>query len=511
MRLASVPLGSVPGASALFAAYVSSSPAAMRFYRHDPFSAEGRRAAAAEALSGGAPRQEVVEALRRFNPGQPAVETLARPDAVAVVTGQQAGLFGGPAFTLYKALTAVRVAQTLTESGIPAVPVFWIATEDHDLAEISVAHVFDTRIRPVKLVADSGGHAGKPIGTVPLERPPLDGLAAALDGFLHAQEVVALAEAAYRPGRTFGEAFHALMEPILGPLGVIFLDPLQPEMRRLAAPLLERAWRQRAALGEALAVRRRELEQSGFHAQVEVADGAGLFFLLEDGMRRRASLSSGEPDPLRLSPNALLRPVMQDWLLPTAVYVGGPAEIAYFAQAEVLYSRLLGRMPAILPRAGFTLVDGRTRRLMERHGITLADCMRGEEALVETLAARLAPPSLEAALSEAASGLASLLDRLRAELDGFDPSLASALDRSRAKMLYQLARIRRKAERAALRRLSDAEQQARHAFRLLTPERRLQERFYSFLPFLARYGLRLVEDILAAADPLRPAHEILAP
>ncbi|MCS7044396.1 MAG: bacillithiol biosynthesis cysteine-adding enzyme BshC [Bryobacteraceae bacterium] len=511
MRFSSVPLGSLPGASALFAAYVSSSPAAMRFYRHDPFSAEGRRAAAAEAQEGGAPRAEVVEALRRFNSGNPAVEVLLQPGAVAVVTGQQAGLFGGPAFTLYKALTAVRVARHLGQMGIPAVPVFWIATEDHDLAEVSVTHVFDTRIRPVRLQASADAFTGRPIGTIPLAHPPLEELAGALRGFLHAGEVLGLAEAAYRPGRTFGEAFHALMESLLGPHGIVFLDPLQPEMRRLAAPLLARAWERRAELGDALAVRRRELEQAGFHAQVEVADGAGLFFVLEDGMRRRASLFSGDPDPERLSPNALLRPVMQDWLLPTAIYVGGPAEIAYFAQAEVLYSRLLGRMPAILPRAGFTLVDGRTRRLMERHGITLAHCMRGEEALVETLAARLAPQSLEAAFEETGAGFTRLLDRLREELDAFDPSLASALDLSRAKILYQLARIRRKAERAALRRQSDAEQQARHAFRLLTPERRLQERYYSFLPFLARYGLRLVDDILAAADPIRPAHEILAP
>ncbi|MGC8881602.1 MAG: bacillithiol biosynthesis protein BshC [Bryobacteraceae bacterium] len=511
MRISSVPLGSVPGSSALFSAYVSCFPAAARFYRHDPFSEEGRRAAAAEALSGGAPREQVVEALRRLNGDSPALEKLARPGTVAVVTGQQAGLFGGPAYTLYKALTAVRVAQQLEATGIAAVPVFWIATEDHDLDEVSAAHVFDTRIRPVRLEAGADGHQGKPIGTVPIARPPLDGLASALDGFLHSRDVLRLAEAAYQPGRTFGEAFHALLGALLGRLGVIFVDPLQPELRRLAAPLLARAWQQRARLGEALAARRRELEQAGFHAQVEVSDGAGLFFVLEDGLRRRSSLATREPEPESLSPNALLRPVMQDWLLPTAIYVGGPAEIAYFAQAAALYPPLLGRMPAILPRAGFTLADGRTRRLMERYGITLADCMRGEEALVQTLAARLAPASLEAALDETDAGVTRLLDRLRAELEGFDPSLASALDLSRAKILYQLAKIRRKAERVALRRQSDAEQQARHAFRLVTPERRLQERYYSFLPFLARYGLRLVDDLLAAVDPLCPAHEILAP
>jgi uncharacterized protein YllA (UPF0747 family) len=511
MKFATVPYGALPGVSALFAAYVSSSDSAARFYRHAPFTDSGRRQAAAEALSGGAPREELVRALRQLNGDHPSLEILARPDAVAVVTGQQAGLFGGPAYTLYKALTAIRVAQQLSGQGIPAAPVFWIATEDHDLAEVSSTHVFDTRIRPVRLDAQAGLHAGGPVGRIPLPDPPLSLLAEALDGFLHAEDVLKRTASAYRNGRTFGEAFHALLDNLLGPFGLVFIDPLAPEIRALAAPLLAKAWEQREQLGAALAQRRQELEQNGFHAQVEVENGTGLFFVLDGETRRRAAAFSGNPAPEQLSPNALLRPVMQDWLLPTAIYVGGPAEIAYFAQSEVLYSRLLGRMPAVLPRAGFTLVDGRTRRLMERHGLTLADFVRGEEALVETLAARLAPASLEAAFEQTAAGVTNLLDSLRAELGGFDPSLVPALDLSRAKILYQISKIRRKAQRSALRRQSDAEQQARHAFRLVAPERRLQERYYSFLPFLARYGVRVIEDLLAAVDPVRPAHEVLAP
>jgi len=511
MKFATVPWGALPGVSALFAAYVSSSDSAVRFYRHAPFAESGRRQAAAEALAGGAPRAELVRALRQLNGDRASLDVLARPDSVAVVTGQQAGLFGGPAYTLYKALTAIRVAQQLSDEGTPAVPVFWIATEDHDLAEVSYTHVFDTRIRPVRLEAQAGPHAGSPVGKIPVPDPPLALLAEALDGFLHAEEVLERTAAAYRPGRTFGEAFHALLDNLLGRFGLVFIDPLSPEIRTLAAPLLARAWEQREQLGAALSQRRRELEQSGFHAQVEVENGTGLFFVLDGDARRRAAAFSGRPAPEQLSPNALLRPVMQDWLLPTAIFVGGPAEVAYFAQAEVLYSRLLGRMPAVLPRAGFTLVDGRTRRLMERYGLTLADFVRGEEALVETLAARLAPASLENAFEQTAAGVANLLDALRAELGNFDPSLVPALDLSRAKILYQVSKIRRKAQRSALRRQSEAEQQARHAFRLVSPERRLQERYYSFLPFLARYGVRIIEDLLAAIDPVHPGHEVVAP
>ncbi len=294
MRFASVPYGELPGVSALFAAYTSSFDRAARFYRHDPFSLAGWLEAAREALSApGAPRREVVEALRSVNPQCGALERLLDPGAVAVVTGQQAGLFGGPAYTLYKALTAVHVARRLEAAGQPAVPVFWVASEDQDLEEVSHAHVFDTRVRPLRLDAGAGEGRGRPVGTVPIPQPPLAELAGAFEGFLHAEEVMAMVREAYQPGKTFSESFRSLLGALLRPYGMVFVDPLEPRLRRLAAPLLEKAWEQRNALGEALAARRRELEQAGFHAQVEVTDGAGLFFVLDGGVRRRAGGGPG--------------------------------------------------------------------------------------------------------------------------------------------------------------------------------------------------------------------------
>lgn len=510
MRVASVPLGRMPGSSALFSAYVSGDGRAARFYRHAAFSLEGWLAAAREAVSGGARRAEVAEALRGANSGCDALARLAEPGTVAVVTGQQAGLFGGPAYTLYKALTAVHVARRLEAAGQPAVPVFWVAGEDHDLDEVSHAHVFDTRMRPVRLEADESASRGRPVGTIAIGSPPLQTLAAALEGFAHGRDTAALVAECYPPGRTFSEAFRALLGALLRPYGVVFVDPLEPRLRRLAAPLLERAWRMRDELGEAVRARGAELEREGFHAQVETAGGAGLFFLLEDGIRRRASERAQAADPAAWSPNALLRPVMQDWLLPTAIYVGGPAEVAYFAQSAVLYEKLLGRMPVVLPRAAFTLVDGRTRRLMERFGVTVADCLRGEEALIETIAARLSSQSLEREFSEAGRVIGGRLEQLGAALAALDPTLGQAMQRSRVRINWQLEKLRRKAARAALRKQAEVEQQARHAFRLVSPERKLQERYYSFVAFLALHGNGLLEDLLAAIDAARPSHEVLA-
>ncbi len=510
MRFATVPLGELPGASALFATYVGSFECAARFYRHDPFSIEGWKSAARQALASELPRQPLVEALAPVNPDPGALEQLADPRTVAVVTGQQAGLFGGPCYTLYKALTAVQAARTLTEAGQPAVPVFWVASEDHDLAEVQHAHVFDTRVRPLRIESGVAEGHGHPAGAVPIPQPPIDELAAALDGFMHAEEALELVRAAYPPGRTFSQAFRDLLATLLRPYGVVFVDPLLPGLRRLAAPLLEKAWQQRDALGQALLERRRELESAGFHAQVEIQDGTGLFFVLDHGVRRRAAHTGPPSDPALLSPNALLRPVMQDWLLPTAVYVGGPAEIAYFAQAEVLYGPLLGRMPAILPRAAFTLIDSCTRKLMERCQVTLLDCLEGEEALLQRIAARLAPSHLEEAFDNAERTVAASVDGLRSQVAAFDPTLGEAMGRSRARMLYQLQKMRRKTQRAALRRQAETDGQARHAFRLVSPHRRLQERYYSFVPFLARFGFGMVDSILAGIDPVRPAHQVLS-
>lgn len=510
MQIASVPLSQLPGSSALFAAYVSGDERAARFYRHDAFSLQGWRKAAREALSGGAPREEVAGALPGINPAGGALERLASPGTVAVVTGQQAGLFGGPAYTLYKALTAVHVARRLEAAGQPAVPVFWVASEDHDLDEVSHARVFDTRMRTVRLDVDESASRGRPVGAIAIGSPPLEALAAAMEGFPHGRETAELVAGCYQPGRTFAEAFRALLAALLQPFGVVFVDPLEPRLRRLAAPLLERAWHLREDLGQVLRERAAELEQAGFHAQVEVTGGAGLFFLLEDGMRRRPGQHSQAGDPAAWSPSALLRPVMQDWLLPTAVYVGGPAEVAYLAQSAVLYEKLLGRMPAVLPRAAFTLVDGRTRRLMERLDISLADCLRGEEALLETVASRLSPSELVSEFSSAEAAIGAALDRLGASLAALDPTLERAMQRSRTRIGWQLGKMRRKAARAELRKQADTEQQARHAFRLVSPERQLQERYYSFIVFLAQHGTGLLEDLLAGIDAIRPSHEVMA-
>jgi bacillithiol synthase len=501
----------LPHTSALFADVLYHPDRTAALYKHPFRDLEDFREAAAAIRFTSQQRAALVAALREHNPDGPALRMLARPETVAVVTGQQVGLFSGPSYTLYKVLHAVRLAEWLTGQGVPAVPVFWLATEDHDFAEVNHAWVFDQRHTPIKLEMRRTASA-QPVGGVVLGNPPLRELRAALHGMPFGEEVADLVEDTYRAGNTLGQAFSELLRSLLTRFDVPQVDPMLPVFRELAAPAVRTAVEQGAELAARVLERNRQLAAAGYHAQVHVEEQTSFFFLLENGKRlalrrsgeeyilngRRFSTGELAARAASLSPNALLRPVVQDSMLPTVAYIGGPAEIAYLAQSERLYDSILGRMPLAIPRTGFTILDSHSDKLLRRYGLSLTDFFHGEEALREHLAARLAPQSLTAALGEAASALDGAIEGLRREIASFDPTLAVALDRSARKMRYQLNKVERKAGREALRRDARAAQDAASLFGLLYPERHLQERLYSILPFLAKHGLDLVDHVYDA-------------
>lgn len=522
MRTICIPHTELPGTSALLADYLYRFDRVARFYRHDPHNPLSISRAASEIDIPHQRRQDLVSVLRKDNGESPALSMLELPDTVAVVTGQQVGLFGGPAYTLYKALTTAKLAQQLNSSGIRAVPVFWLATEDHDFQEINHCHVYGRGRRPVLLDATGDVELGVPVGSVVIQQSPIGQLRQALSGLLHADEVTGLVGDAYQPGMTFGDAFRRLMERLLAGFGFVFVDPMTPGFRRLAAPILSEAASRTAELSSALKLRGAELSAAGYHAQVHFEESTSLFFLLEGGARVNLKLKDGtyyagsralSPADLaageNLSPTALLRPVMQDYLLPTAAYIGGPAEIAYLAQSDVLYRALLGRAPVPVSRSGFTLIDERSRMLMERYHLTLADCFHGEDALRRRVAQVLLPDELDATFQNATLDVRAAADRLRGELHQFDPTLAAAMEKSKAKMLYQLEKIQRKASAEALRRNSLADSAAGHITGLVFPNRHLQERYYSILPFLATHGLDLIDTIYENTQQGCPDHLVL--
>jgi uncharacterized protein YllA (UPF0747 family) len=200
---------------------------------------------------------------------------------------------------------------------------------------------------------------------------------------------------------------------------------------------------------------------------------------------------------------------MQDYLLPTAAYIGGPAELAYLAQSQVLYGKLLGRQPAAFPRACFTLVDQRSHKRMVRYALGPTDLFGGEKALHETIAARLVPERLRARLEQTKGGFAKTLDALKGDLDQFDPTLASALETSRRKIEYQVGKIARKTAAQIMARDEQAIRDARSLNGLVFPEKHLQERFYSIVPFLAEFGPGLIDEIYSAVRVECPDHQFV--
>lgn len=467
-------------------------------------------------------RAALVSALRVQNPGSAALDLLARDGTVAVVTGQQVGLFSGPAYTVYKALTAVKLARQLSDAGIAAVPIFWLATEDHDLAEVNHVWSFDAAHQPLRLELPRNV-SGQPVGQIELSAPPVQALRQSLAGFPNGEEVAALVEQCYTPGKTLGGAFSDLLHSLLSQYDLIRVDPMSPALRELAAPAIRAALESAPELTRLLLERNKELLAGGYHAQVHIEDQTSLVFLLENG--RRHALRRHEREYVlngrrflteelmeradQLSPNALLRPVVQDFILPTAAYIGGPAELAYLAQAEVLYRHIVGRMPAVLHRTGFTLLDQRSRKLMARYGLSLTDFFHGEQVLRERMAVKLIPPELARGLEETRETVQGTVDSLTAQLTDFDVTLAAALAKSRKKIAHQISKIERKVGREIMRREHRAAQDAAYLNGLIYPNRHLQERLYSILPFLARHGLGLIGHLYEQVRLECPDHQLL--
>jgi bacillithiol biosynthesis cysteine-adding enzyme BshC len=523
----------LPQTTKLFAAFLDNFSKVSRFYAHPP-DESGVAAAAREVRLSADMRGAVVEILReqnrRFGSDAATWKNLDRlaGGAVAVVTGQQVGLFSGPAFSFYKALTAVRWAKELTRRGTEAVPVFWLATEDHDLAEIN--HTFWIGREGLARIEIARGDefAGHRVGEIPLGEgvvAALEAAAATLGGGF--AEIAEALHASYGPGEFFGSAFGKLFARLLGGRGMILLDPLDARLHRLASGVYRRAIEETPQIAEDLLARNKILERAGFHAQVKVTGQTTLLFRNIEGRReplrrRNGGFMAGGKIfamkeisealgrfPEEFSPNVLLRPVVQDTLLPTVAYVGGPAEVAYFAQAEVVYRRLLGRMPAILPRASITLVTPVVARTLKRYGATVDDVFRGRQSLRRMMELRFLPRGLARRFADGEKTLRCVLKNLRRPLARLDKTLLGSLDTAERKMLHQFLKLKGKVGRAENFRTGLLDRDESLLLNYLFPHRGLQERTLCLLPFLAIQGPELLEEIEKRSGPGCGQHQML--
>ncbi len=514
----------IPGTSTFFADYLYQFDKLSAFFPYSSWHADSVVSTAHSVAFPAARRAQIVAALAAQNDNSVALNRLAQPNTVAIITGQQVGFLLGPAYTIFKALTVVRLAEHLNEQGISAVPIFWLATEDHDLAEVDHAWMFNQEAIASKVSLAGSVVNGGPVGDVVLNEVPLAELRAVLGDLPFAEDVMKLVAASYQPGATLGSAFRKLLEQTLKGMGLLYLDPLAAPIREVAAPFLSEAVQRIPELLSALRARNSEIAAAGYHTQVHIDADSSLFFLLKNGRRwpirwkdgrfssREGSYSVAELAALgaQLSPNALLRPVMQDYLLPTASYIAGPSETAYFAQSAVLYQKLLGRMPVIYPRNSFTLLDARSSKLLTRYGLRVPDLFDHHENVKGTLASRLVPPALSDQIKATQSAVSLSVAQLKSTLLNFDPTLEAAARKSTAKIDYQFAKLERKIARETMRRDERATKDAAYLLNLVYPQRHLQERFYSILPFLAKHGLDLPQQLLTQIQLSCPDHMLRA-
>jgi len=523
----------IPDTTKIFATFLDDFEQVAKYFAHPP-DIEGVLAAARNIHLDAGIRKGVVEVLREqnrgFAPGQKIeaqteknLDRLAN-GAVAIVTGQQVGLFGGPAYSLYKAITAASYAAELTRRGVDAIPIFWLATEDHDLAEINHA-AWNTRegLAEFKLQGDESSE-GRRVGEIALG-DGVTALVAEAAGKLEGSDAERIANAlreSYAPGETYGSAFGKLLTRLLEGRGIVFIDPLDARLHRLSAATYRRALDESDALRDLLIARSKELEDRGFHAQVKVASESTLLFYNVDGVRHPlrnrngkfyAAHASFTLDELRaaidatpdaFTPNVLLRPIVQDTLLPTAAYVGGPAEIAYMAQTEVVYKNLLGRMPAILPRASFTVIEAPVDHMLKKFDLTFRDVMRGRQHVRSRMEAKFLPAALSEKFEADEKALKELLAGYREPIQKLDASLAGSLELAQQKILHQFATLKGKAGRAENLRSGVLDRKEKMIFDALYPHHELQERTISGLPWLASYGAEFL-DGLSHVSPIADA------
>ena len=540
MKSHCLPFAQIPHTTRLFTDFLEYSPNVQPFYPRSSHFTEWLKEEATKISYDSSRRERVTAILERQNRSWDASpKTLAnlerlRNGALAVVTGQQVGLFGGPMFAIYKALTAVRLAEEATAAGVDAVPVFWLATYDHDLAEVNHVSIPGEDGALQVLTTTSHDVSGAPVSAVRLgdEILPLVDQAVGLLGDSEAAQVL---RETYRPGEFLGTAFARFYARTFAEWGVILLDASDAELDRVAAPIFSSAVESADELAAALLARGEALEAAGYHQQVKVTSSSVLLFTMQQGARtpihRRGNGDSAEfvigsdavaeklsqsdliarihANPGLFSPNVLLRPIVEDYLLPTLAYTGGAAETAYFAQAGAVYQALVGRVTPIVPRFSATIVEPKMQRLIERHGIAVPNVFTDPGALRRQLADRGLPEDLQAAFDAARKSLDSHLSSVKEKLVKLDRTLIDAAETARSKIEYQLVRLQSQAARAEALKSELVTRHAETLSQALYPDKGLQERSIGGIYFLARYGREFLQQLHDAVQPDCHDHQIL--
>jgi bacillithiol synthase len=484
-------------------------------------------------------RQRLVECLAAQQAGREApagsrdaARRLSDPQAVAIVTGQQAGAFGGPLFTILKAITALQLARRAeSRVGGPAVAVFWVDAEDHDWNEIASCTVLDAQFQSQTITLAAPDGAGElPIASLKLDDrvgAAIDALDATLARTEFTDSVIASLRAAYRPGVGMAETFARWIESVLGPYGLVVFDASDPAVKPLVADVFRR---ELASPGQtaALAARSGEAFSARGHSPqvVPQPDSVSLFSL--DGTRKPIRRQGNEyaigehtysvtaladqaaSSPHHFSPNVLLRPIVQDTLFPTICYVAGPSELAYLGQLREVYEHFGVPMPLIHPRATATLVDSATARFLTKYNLSLEDLQPQDESALNRLLESQLPPTVESALKDAEDTVRRAMQRVIETVPMVDPTLAGAAKTTIGKMEHEVRALHGKVIQAAKRRDETLRRQFTRAQAQTFPHGHPQERTLGVVYFLNLYGPALIDRLLETLPLDLGTHWVLA-
>ena len=456
-------------------------------------------------------RESLCKALaaqqKRWGSDSSSIEKLAT-GAVAVISGQQPGLFTGPTYTILKAITVIKLAKAVSQAGVPAVPMFWVAAEDHDYQEIEWATFLDKDSALREIRVDLSNGESRPSGWLSFKEDVSAAISQSLASLPDSEFQRSLHDlliSCYKPGVSPVDAFARMMAQLFEGSGLILVDPLDDELRKLAAPTLDQVVRQNPAIRSAVLARSRALADAGYHEQVKVDENFTGFFAYRG--RSRQPLRPAElTTDLMLSANVLIRPVMQDAIFPTAAYVGGPAEVAYFAQASAVYETLKRQAPPVFPRISATLLEPRVARTLKKYEMQFTDVFRGRDFMRHKAVATVHGVEL---FDRARDHISAELESLRPALNAVDPTLLGALDTSQQKVLHQVEALRTKFVNAEARRNESLERHLETIGNSIFPEKKLQERVLNISSFLARYGLSIVPRLEQLLDLDPREHQVV--
>jgi bacillithiol biosynthesis cysteine-adding enzyme BshC len=460
------------------------------------------------------------------------IQKLSENKAGAVVTGQQVGLFLGPLYTIYKALTAIKLAESLNQN-IQGyfVPVFWLASDDHDFEEIDHITLLDKKnqVKDIKYKGFSS-NLKKPASEIVFSEDISD-CVQQLDDLTHDSEfkpeILSQLGTAFSPGRSFAEAFAQWMTRLFKSYGLIFIDAAHPDLKDLGKEVFYTEIAQNSPSTQNALETSRKLTQKNYSAQIQLHEGIMNLFLVEDERhsiqfrddsysikgtpntyKKNELLKLLEKQPHKFSPNVLMRPLYQDTLLPTVAYVGGLSEIAYFAQLKQVYDRFDLPMPVIYPRKSFTLIEKNVDKCLETYSLKVPDIWENADAKMAEIAKGQWPRSLDQAIQTATSHLDKDLKDIKQETLAFEPTLEKSVDLTIGKIHYQMSLLEQKILKASKKQNAILTQRIHLAKNSLYPNQRLQERVFNITPLLIKYGFPLINKLYKALDINHHDHQL---